>query len=102
MPTRSRAISDEGSEDGVSDAGKSTASDTNSTANVYQVENKPRLLLMGLKRYRSICYFIDSSLLNFSIRSGKSSISNVVFHKMAPNETLFLEATTTIKKEAMQ
>ncbi|KAL9607207.1 MAG: hypothetical protein Q9167_007854 [Letrouitia subvulpina] len=47
-------------------------------------EYKPRMLLMGLKR------------------SGKSSISNVVFRKMAPNETLFLEATTTIKKESMQ
>ena len=35
-------------------------------------------------------------------RSGKSSISNVVFHKMPPSETLFLEATTQIKKEAMQ
>ncbi|SLM41348.1 gtr1 g domain containing protein [Lasallia pustulata] len=46
-------------------------------------EHKPRLLLMGQKR------------------SGKSSISNVVFHKMAPTETLFIEATTAIKKEAM-
>ena len=35
-------------------------------------------------------------------RSGKSSISNVVFRKMAPHETLFLETTTTIRKEAMQ
>ncbi|MCJ1301754.1 hypothetical protein MMC08_004555 [Hypocenomyce scalaris] len=46
-------------------------------------EHKPRLLLMGQKR------------------SGKSSISNVVFHKMAPTETLFIEATTAIKKDAM-
>ncbi|KAL7752764.1 GTP-binding protein gtr2 [Sorochytrium milnesiophthora] len=36
----------------------------------------PRVLLMGLRR------------------SGKTSIQKVVFHKMAPNETLFLESTT--------
>jgi len=42
---------------------------------------KPRLLLMGLRR------------------SGKSSISNVVFHKMPPSETLFLESTTRIQKD---
>lgn len=42
---------------------------------------KPRILLMGLRR------------------SGKSSIQNVVFHKMAPNETLFLESTATIFRD---
>eukprot|EP01103_Thecamoeba_quadrilineata_P004238 TRINITY_DN13945_c0_g1_i1.p1 TRINITY_DN13945_c0_g1~~TRINITY_DN13945_c0_g1_i1.p1 ORF type:complete len:354 (+),score=50.28 TRINITY_DN13945_c0_g1_i1:25-1062(+) len=41
---------------------------------------KPRILLMGLKR------------------SGKTSIQKVVFHKMSPNETLFLESTTKIIK----
>lgn len=35
-------------------------------------------------------------------RSGKSSISNVVFRKMAPQDTLFLETTTKIQKEDMQ
>ncbi len=35
-------------------------------------------------------------------RSGKSSISNVVFHKLPPSETLYLETTTKIKKESMQ
>lgn len=44
---------------------------------------KPRLLLMGLRR------------------SGKSSIESVVFHKMPPNETLFLESTTRIQKESI-
>ncbi|KAI9209284.1 Gtr1/RagA G protein conserved region-domain-containing protein [Polychytrium aggregatum] len=39
-----------------------------------------RLYMMGLKR------------------SGKSSILNVVFQKMAPNETLFLSSTTSIQK----
>jgi len=42
--------------------------------------DRPRLLLMGMKR------------------SGKSSIRSVVFQKMSPNETLFLESTTKIVK----
>ncbi|XP_023241396.1 ras-related GTP-binding protein C-like [Centruroides sculpturatus] len=44
-------------------------------------ECKPRILLMGLRR------------------SGKSSIQKVVFHKMSPNETLFLESTNKIVKD---
>jgi len=48
--------------------------------NVQVAENKPRILLMGLRR------------------SGKSSIQKVVFHKMSPNETLFLESTNKIIK----
>lgn len=43
----------------------------------------PRLLLMGLRR------------------SGKSSIQKVVFHKMAPNETLFLESTSKVTKDSI-
>lgn len=35
-------------------------------------------------------------------RSGKSSISSVVFHKLPPSETLYLETTYRIKKESMQ
>ncbi|KAK7575918.1 hypothetical protein V9T40_012204 [Parthenolecanium corni] len=42
---------------------------------------RPRILLMGLRR------------------SGKSSISKVVFQKMSPNETLFLETSNKIVKE---
>ncbi|XKL60821.1 hypothetical protein PGB90_007878 [Kerria lacca] len=42
---------------------------------------RPRILLMGLRR------------------SGKSSISKVVFQKMQPNETLFLESSNKIMKE---
>jgi len=42
--------------------------------------SQPRILLMGLRR------------------SGKSSIQKVVFHKMSPNETLFLETTNKIVK----
>ena len=38
--------------------------------------------------------------LAFSLgRSGKSSIQKVVFHKMSPNETLFLESTNKIVKD---
>ena len=44
-------------------------------------EEKPRILLMGLRR------------------SGKSSIQKVVFHKVSPNETLFLESTSKIVKD---
>eukprot|EP00051_Salpingoeca_urceolata_P031965 m.13711 g.13711 ORF g.13711 m.13711 type:complete len:362 (+) comp4638_c0_seq1:182-1267(+) len=43
--------------------------------------DKPRILLMGLRR------------------SGKSSIQKVVFHKMSPNETLFLESTSKITRD---
>tara|TARA_R110002050_G_scaffold150993_3_gene277956 strand:- start:3659 stop:3847 length:189 start_codon:yes stop_codon:yes gene_type:complete len=46
----------------------------------HSAENKPRILLMGLKK------------------SGKSSIQKVVFHKMSPNETLFLESTSKLVK----
>ncbi|CAG7942542.1 unnamed protein product [Penicillium nalgiovense] len=34
-------------------------------------------------------------------KSGKSSIASVVFHKMPPNETLFLESTTRIQKDSI-
>jgi len=44
-------------------------------------DQKPKILLMGLRR------------------SGKSSIQKVVFHKMTPNETLFLESTNQIESE---
>jgi len=42
--------------------------------------DKPRILLMGLRR------------------SGKSSIQKVVFQKMSPHDTLFLESTNKIVK----
>ena len=51
------------------------------TENTNSSEVKPRILLMGLRR------------------SGKSSIQKVVFHKMSPNETLFLESTNKIVKD---
>ncbi|AEO57765.1 hypothetical protein MYCTH_2079857 [Thermothelomyces thermophilus ATCC 42464] len=48
-----------------------------------QTKGKPRLLLMGQRR------------------SGKSSISSVVFHKLPPSETLFLESTARIQKDSL-
>lgn len=42
-------------------------------------DGRPRILLMGTRR------------------SGKSSIQKVVFHKMSPHETLFLESTNHIR-----
>lgn len=41
--------------------------------------------------------YISFSLIYF--RSGKSSIQKVVFHKMSPNETLFLESTNKVIKD---
>lgn len=71
--------------------------------NLLHVDHKPRLLLMGLKRCAIASLLpISRFLLIIVRRSGKSSISNVVFRKMAPHETLFLETTTTIRKESMQ
>lgn len=43
---------------------------------------------------------IQMSELNGS-RSGKSSISSVVFHKLPPSETLFLESTARIQKDQL-
>ena len=37
-----------------------------------------------------------------SDRSGKSSISSVVFHKLPPSETLFLESTARIQKDSLK
>ena len=50
-------------------------------AGVHGGQPKPKILLMGPRR------------------SGKSSIQKVVFHKMSPNETLFLESTNKIMKD---
>lgn len=45
------------------------------------LDKKPRILLMGLQR------------------SGKSSIQKVVFHKMSPGDTVFLDSTNQIVKD---
>ena len=64
-------------------------------------EQKPRLLLMGLKRYSNHPAVKASNRLHI-YRSGKTSISNVVFRKMTPSDTIFLDTTTTIQKDATQ
>lgn len=45
------------------------------------IRKRPRVLLMGLRR------------------SGKSSVAKVVFHRLSPNETLFLESTGQVGKD---
>ncbi|XP_076437733.1 ras-related GTP-binding protein C-like isoform X1 [Babylonia areolata] len=55
--------------------------DGESEQSVPSPDDQPRILLMGLRR------------------SGKSSIQKVVFHKVSPNETLFLESTNKIVKD---
>lgn len=61
------------------------------TPSKVSMQNGPISRLRGAPRPRL--------LLQGQRRSGKSSISSVVFHKMPPTETLFLESTTRIQKE---
>lgn len=44
---------------------------------------------------------VNLEILCDLFRSGKSSIQKVVFHKMSPNETLFLESTNKIVKDGI-
>ena len=69
------------------------------------VEGKPRIVLMGLRRYvrmqsSHFVYVMPRPSVCYS-RSGKSSIQKVVFHKLSPNETLFLESTSKVVKDGM-
>jgi hypothetical protein len=65
-------------------------------------KSKPRLLLMGQRRCETwACTSTSLQRMLTHLRSGKSSISSVVFHKLPPNETLFLESTSRIQKDAM-
>src|SRR5271170_491454 len=65
-----------------------------SESSILESGSKPRLLLLGNRRS-------TLSLLSMTdvVRSGKSSIQRVVFHKMQPNLMLFLESTTKIMKD---
>lgn len=62
---------------------------------------------MGLRRYVFLKHCNKASIFDAkdrysficNFRSGKSSIQKVVFHKMSPNETLFLESTNKIVKD---
>ena len=68
-------------------------------------QERPRLLLMGQRRF-VIPTGVEYARMKLSWgsfhRSGKSSISHVVFHKMPPTETLFIESTTRITKNPIQ
>lgn len=65
-----------------------------SDSSILENGSKPRLLLLGNRRCT-----VPTSKHTDICRSGKSSIQRVVFHKMQPNETLFLESTTKITKD---
>ena len=65
-------------------------------------QQKPRLLLMGLKRFIQTDNLIVCHLLIICARSGKTSISNVVFRGMLPQNTLYLPTTTAIEKQMTQ
>ncbi|KAK5704768.1 GTP-binding protein gtr2 [Elasticomyces elasticus] len=57
---------------------------TGSSAPLTRRKGNPKLLFMGLRK------------------SGKSSVQKVVFQKMSPADTLFLEPTTRIEKASLQ
>ena len=68
---------------------------------VYTFNNNilDRVLKLNLC-YRNLYYQYCIHVHPFcNYRSGKSSILKVVFHKMSPNETLFLESTNKIVKD---
>ncbi|XP_027030436.1 ras-related GTP binding Cb [Tachysurus fulvidraco] len=66
---------------GVDEEEEDEEEDSEEDISPSQDNEKPRILLLGLRR------------------SGKSSIQKVVFHKMPPSETLFLESTNKIYKD---
>lgn len=59
---------------------------------------RPTIVLMGQKRFGRHQWVYDS--LNIDCRSGKTSIRKVVFNKMSPNETLFVESTAKVTKDS--
>lgn len=63
--------------------------------------NRPKLMLMGQRRYASQALLLVP-IANSVCRSGKSSISGVVFQKMPPSETLYLETTTRPEESSSQ
>jgi Ras-related GTP-binding protein C/D len=58
-------------------------------------EGEKRIIFTGPRRLVVVWeVLIQSLILDYLIfRSGKSSIERVIFHKLSPHETLFLEAT---------
>lgn len=55
--------------------------------------NKTIIKLLKLLKFQ------QNKIESYSIRSGKTSIKNVVFHKMEPSDTLFLDPTTKTNLE---
>jgi Ras-related GTP-binding protein C/D len=79
---------------------------TGKVPNSKSGDTRPRLLLMGQRRYAFTCLLSFGRCLKTKTkkvsRSGKSSISSVVFHKMPATETLFLESTSKIQKDPVR
>lgn len=46
-----------------------------------------------------MCHHMGTTTSWCACRGGKSSIQKVVFHKLSPNETLFLESTSKVVKD---
>lgn len=61
----------------------------------------PKLLLMGQRR-SEVQECAIRKATNMLLRSGKSSIQNVIFQKMPPAETLYLQATSVAESATLQ
>ena len=100
----------------IASGGQSLSRSVMNQNNIDESEDlRPKILLMGLRRYvksiwKSVLHYLRNNKEDYkscqllficivTFRSGKSSIQKVVFHKMSPNETLFLESTNKIIKE---
>lgn len=59
---------------------------------------RPTIVLMGQKRFDRPQMGYGSLIID--CRSGKTSIRKVVFNKMSPNETLFVESTAKVTKDS--
>ena len=57
---------------------------------------KNHIIMTHNTSYKVVCMYYMFPCMH---RSGKSSISKVVFHKLSPNETLFLESTSKVAKD---
>ena len=76
--------------------------DSDTESNDY----RPSIVLMGLKRWDLLIdkvidwriFWLIDGLIDY--RSGKTSIRKVVFQKMSPNETLFVESTARVTSES--
>ncbi len=76
-------------------------------ASINSDDGRARILLMGPRRYVVMGVWSITLALALTTtvwcglalynRSGKSSIQKVVFHKMSPHETLFLESTNDVR-----